>query len=243
MNGVAGESSVQRSADSIAIVAHRGLHHSVPENSLSAFRCAREAGFDWVEFDLWESSDGVPVICHDPTLDRLFDANGDVGSRTTADLARVHFRGTTESIPVGLANLDGLLLVEIKPRQADELISRVIELLKGRRDPWMLQSFHQHHLSYARSIAPKLSMAWLVETREQIEQGIADQCPAIHARHDLLMEADVRAMRLAGIGIGAWTVNEPEDLRRIIQLRPDMIITDMPELARQLIEREPFKNQ
>jgi glycerophosphoryl diester phosphodiesterase len=230
--------SLRSGAEVIAIVAHRGLHHNARENSLTAFQNARDLGFDWIEFDVWASSDGLPVICHDETLDRMFDTSGPVADRSAQNLRNVRFRGSLETIPVGLERLSGRLLVEIKPAMADALIARVIESLQPRSEPWMLQSFHPRHLALARSIAPNLPVAWLVETLDQIDQGIANRCPAIHARHDLLTVENVTAMRRAGISVGTWTVNEPKDLRRIIGLRPDMIITDFPERARDLIAFE-----
>ena len=55
------------------LCAHRGLSHACPENTLPAFGAAIALGVDEIEFDLWLSADGVPVVCHDPRVDRTTD--------------------------------------------------------------------------------------------------------------------------------------------------------------------------
>jgi len=58
------------------LCAHRGLSHACPENTLPAFGAAIALGVDEIEFDLWLSADGVPVVCHDPKVDRTTDGVG-----------------------------------------------------------------------------------------------------------------------------------------------------------------------
>src|SRR4051794_41498813 len=106
------------------IVAHRGLHHRFPENTVEAFRAAVEAGFDWVEFDVQAASDGTPVIIHDETLDRTTMAHGAVARRRGEELRHVRMRyddlphaarlPVLKDPPV-LSSLNAWLLVEIKP--------------------------------------------------------------------------------------------------------------------------------
>ena len=68
------------------IIAHRGGAHDAPENTLGAFRKAKENGADGVEFDLEFSSDGVPILLHDDTVDRTTDGVGRVRSLTMQEL-------------------------------------------------------------------------------------------------------------------------------------------------------------
>jgi glycerophosphoinositol glycerophosphodiesterase len=64
--------------NSPVIIAHRGGSVEAPENTLSAFRKAKENGATAVEFDLDFTQDGVPVIIHDSTVDRTTDGCGNV---------------------------------------------------------------------------------------------------------------------------------------------------------------------
>ncbi len=105
---------------------------NAPENTLIALTQARDLGVDAIEFDVHLSRDGVPVVLHDPTLDRTTDASGPVRARTAAELARVDagarftpdggrtfpFRGRGIYVPTleeALAALPGLpIILELK---------------------------------------------------------------------------------------------------------------------------------
>lgn len=71
------------------VIGHRGNRAHAPEDTLPSFAQAAGLGVDALEMDLHLSRDGVPVVIHDPTLDRTTDARGPVAERTVAELARV----------------------------------------------------------------------------------------------------------------------------------------------------------
>src|SRR5688572_8407861 len=98
------------------IVAHRGIHHAHPENSLAAFDEAIKAGF-WVECDVHASRDGEPVIIHDETLDRTTEWRGRVDAFDVADLQHVRLRDSHQTLPklADALRSGGRWLVEVKP--------------------------------------------------------------------------------------------------------------------------------
>ncbi|HEX6322619.1 MAG TPA: glycerophosphodiester phosphodiesterase [Vicinamibacterales bacterium] len=71
------------------VYAHRGGAALAPENTMAAFERGMAEGADGLEFDVRLSRDGVPVVHHDPTLDRTTDARGPVSALTADELARV----------------------------------------------------------------------------------------------------------------------------------------------------------
>src|SRR4030095_4189244 len=71
------------------VFAHRGGCVLGPENTLAAFDLGMAAGADGLEFDVHLSSDGIPVVHHDATLERTTNALGPIAARTAAELARV----------------------------------------------------------------------------------------------------------------------------------------------------------
>ena len=82
-------------------LAHRGFHDlaaGCPENSLSAFRAAIDAGYG-IELDVQRSADGRAMVFHDDTLDRLTDRSGLVASLTAADLGRTLLCDSDDHIP------------------------------------------------------------------------------------------------------------------------------------------------
>lgn len=73
------------------ICAHRGFNTVAPENSMTAFGAAVALGAQEIEFDLWSTSDGVLVSCHDDTLERVSDGEGRIYEHTYAELLKLDF--------------------------------------------------------------------------------------------------------------------------------------------------------
>ena len=70
---------------------HRGMGLLAPENTLPAFRMSLQYGFTWIETDVWWTSDGYPVICHDPTVDRTSNGTGTIADMTLSQLKALDF--------------------------------------------------------------------------------------------------------------------------------------------------------
>lgn len=75
------------------VVAHRGFHRDVPENSLASVTATAEIGADLVEIDVRQTSDGVLVVMHDGTVDRTTDGSGDVEALTFAEIEALTLDG------------------------------------------------------------------------------------------------------------------------------------------------------
>lgn len=127
--------------------AHRGLwNSSIPENSLPAFRRAREYGFG-VEMDVHLTSDGETVVIHDDDLKRMCGTDKKVRDCTLRELRNFTLLDSGEGIPTLVEFLDTVgedmpLIVEIKhdPRR-DEICSKTISQLRGRKGPFCVESF------------------------------------------------------------------------------------------------------
>jgi glycerophosphoryl diester phosphodiesterase len=82
----------------VEILAHRGFAAGAAENTLEAFRAAARLGVRWIETDVNTTADGVPVLIHDPSLERVAGVPGDVAEMTSEHLAEVRLPGG-ERIP------------------------------------------------------------------------------------------------------------------------------------------------
>ena len=80
------------------VCAHRGFNSILPENSLAAFGAAVAMGAEEIEFDVWFTKDGVPVILHDPTLERVSNGKGNVWDFTLDELKALDFGGKEEAL-------------------------------------------------------------------------------------------------------------------------------------------------
>ncbi|MBE7073702.1 MAG: glycerophosphodiester phosphodiesterase [Clostridiales bacterium] len=143
-------------------IAHRGLHDkATPENSLSAFEKAINAGYA-IELDVRIIADGTVIIFHDEALSRLTENDGYVKFLNKADLSLLKLKGTEEHIPTledVLTFVNGRvpLLIEIKNNdKVGQLEKAVIETLKDYKGEYAIQSFNPYVLEYFYKHAPHI---------------------------------------------------------------------------------------
>jgi glycerophosphoryl diester phosphodiesterase len=228
------------------IIAHRGGGTVAPENTLVALRVAASMGFGGVEIDVKLARYGVPVLMHDDTLDRTTDGTGPVADRDGAELRSLdaglwfgnEFVG--ERVPTfdaasALCKALGLWAnIEIKPdRENPDDTGRIVaglaaHLWKDASPAPLLSSFSEAALAAARREAPDLPRALLVEEipadwRTRVE-GLG--CRALHCRHDSLTRPLVEALHEAGLGVLAYTVNDPGHAIALFDMGVDAIVTD-----------------
>lgn len=142
--------------------AHRGLHDGGrAENSLSAFRAAKEAGYG-IELDVRLSSDGELVVYHDPTLNRVCGVEGRVIDFTAEELSRLSLAGTGEGIPTFkqvLELIDGAvpLLVEIKMDPGESGVAeKLAEVIKDYHGEYIIESFNPLALRIVSRLLPSV---------------------------------------------------------------------------------------
>lgn len=156
--------------------AHRGLHDGGrAENSLSAFRAAKEAGYG-IELDVRLSRDGELVVFHDPTLHRVCGISGRVIDFTAEELSRLSLAGTGEGIPTFRQVLDLIdgavpLLIEIKMDPGESGIAeKLAEVIEGYHGEYIIESFNPLALRTVAKLMPTvprgiLSMSYHKEER------------------------------------------------------------------------------
>jgi glycerophosphoryl diester phosphodiesterase len=213
----------------LSIIAHRGLHHQDVENTLSALRAAWDAGFTWCEIDLRGSLDHEPFLLHDETLERTTAGGGRIDQTTSErlkDLSVPTFEELLASMPS-----PSRLLVEIKPKVNHAAVDRVLELCDPSR--CIVQSFDAELLHYAAQRRRDIELHLLVDDAKEIEGGPWN---AINANFKTLDAATAKQIRNFGFGVGAWTPNAAEEMRRMIELKVDRIITDEPVLLRDILK-------
>lgn len=116
------------------LCAHRGLSQACPENTLPAFAAAVAAGAHEMEFDLWMSRDGVPVVCHDEYVDRTTDGKGKITGMTWNDIRRLD-----AGVKMGLYSADDSLRPDADVKLGERWrgtrmprLEEVLELVDGR---------------------------------------------------------------------------------------------------------------
>lgn len=221
------------------IIAHRGASRERPENTLAAFRRAMELGADAVELDVHVTSDGVPVVHHDPAIAVAAGGTLEI-HRMRADAVR---RAMVDGEPVPtlrevLALLDGKLLAycELKGRGSCEA---TIAVLAERRARAAVHAFDHREVRTARALSP------------DIPRGVLEASYPLDALHaarsvaarDLWRHRDhvdkelIDTAHAAGIRVIAWTVNDAASLSRLAAWGIDGLCTDDVALARSALGR------
>ena len=160
--------------------AHRGLHDNdkrIPENSEAAFRAAAERGYG-IELDVRLTADNEPVVFHDDDLDRMCDSPGRIDETTTEELAAMHLRGTTETVPTLNQALDAVdgrtpVIIEIKHGHNDKLLcEKVLERIDSHAGHFCIQSFDPRILCWFRKNAPDIVRGQLICSPEELRQEL-----------------------------------------------------------------------
>jgi glycerophosphoryl diester phosphodiesterase len=242
--------------------AHRGGALLWPENSLLAFRNALALGADFLELDVHLTRDGEVVVIHDPTLDRTTTGTGPVRLRTLAELGalRLKDRGgavVAERIPT-LAQVVELavagkrqILLEIKPDEQRQrypgIEERVLAVLDRHRFvPFtVVMAFEGATWRRVRQLRADARVAALYSARALPAAAVPAELLALGQAgvtfvglDQALVDAEVaKQARLAGLTLGVWTVNERDAIARFIDQGVGVVITDRPDLAKELLGR------
>lgn len=230
------------------VAAHRGDGASGPENTLAAFRGAVAAGSDLVEADVRLTADGVPVLMHDPTVDRTTDGSGRVADLTFAELRALDAGSWFSPASAGLRVptfeelLDYLVreatgvhaLVELKGEWSVDDAGLLAGSVRSRElaERVVFASFSADSLLALRESDPGIPRAMLfADLPADPVAASAEVDPiAIMTRLDCLRERAwvVDDIHAAGLGVLVYTLNASHDWDRAVRLGVDGIITDQP---------------
>jgi len=242
--------------------AHRGGALLWPENSLLAFRNATAMGADYLELDVHLTRDDEVVVIHDPTLDRTTTGAGPVRDRTLAELAPLRLRDRTgaltdEQIPtldqvvaLAVAGKRQVLLeikVDAQRRHYPGIEEKVFAVLDRHRFvPFaIVMAFEAETWRRVRRLRPAARAGALYSARTLSAGAVEAELQALSQAgvvfvglNQALVNARVATQaRLAGLTLGVWTVNERDAIERFIGQGVSVVITDRPDLARELLGR------
>jgi glycerophosphoryl diester phosphodiesterase len=227
-------------------IAHRGAGKLAPENTLAAFRVGASHGYRAFECDVKLSADGVPFLLHDATLERTTPAHGTASDRPWSELSRLdagawHSRAFAGEPMPSLSSVaaycigNGFALnIEIKPTPGDEartgeiVAAEAARLWAGQAVPPLLSSFSPDALAAARTAAPDLPRALLLDALRDgwFEQARSLGCVAVVTKHTLMDAAVIGRLHSAGLRALVYTVNDVAEAQRLMALGIDGLITD-----------------
>lgn len=221
------------------VIAHRGASARFAENTLAAFRGARELAADWVELDARRTLDGALVVHHDA---RLADGRAIVGlaadelPSTVPDLVSALDECRPLGVNVEIKNLPGDLDFDPDCAISDWVAAQVAT----RDQPILVSSFHAGTLERVRAVAPSVRTALLTflvdEPRSMIDAAARAGHVALHP-FDATVDAElVAACHERGLAVNVWTVDDPGRMAELAALGVDGIVTNMPDVAREVLD-------
>ena len=242
------------------VFAHRGGGALAPENTCEAFDRGLAAGADGLEFDVRLSADGVLMVIHDETLERTTDGVGTVASFTASELSTVDagyrfgvegqypFRGTGVRIPTLQQVLRRYprtpMIIEMKGDSPELGEALADEVRAANAAPFVCAAgYGLRSLTAARAKLPEMaSSACRPEVQLSLWRSIVRypvrnvayggyQVPETSGMLRIVSPRWVRDARRAGLQVQVWTVDEPEDMVRLLKWGVHGLITNRPDLA------------
>jgi glycerophosphoryl diester phosphodiesterase len=237
------------------VVAHRGASSTHPENTLAAFEEAIRLGAHAVELDVRVSRDGVAVVMHDAVLDRTTDGTGAVNERTAAELRALNAGTATSPAPVptlaevlDLASGRTAVALEIKnlfgepgyePAREPAVEAAHADLARTAFEgPVLVVSFNPATIAASKAIAPEVPTGFLTNELVAPADALAH---ALQAGHGFVLPGTralipagpgfVRAAHAAGVLVGTWTVDDPDELGIVLGFGVDVVASNDPAMA------------
>ncbi len=245
------------------IIAHRGASGIAPENTLAAFAKAIEIGVDRIEMDLRQTIDGEVVIIHDKTLKRTTNGWGSVRKSSLRKIKRYsagswfHHSYSSEKIPtldevLDLVNGQVDLLLEVKNGSPyhHKIEANITDIIKkhNAKNWCIVQSFDDRVLNNFRKL-PQLE--------SEVQKLFASIIPVapfyggsrfsfkrvksyefaeeININYKYVNARVVNKIHQLNKKVNVWTVNQPTNFKKYINMGVDGIITDNPHLLKQVL--------
>ena len=219
-------------------IGHRGAKGHESENTLISFQKALNMQVDGIELDVHLSADGELMVIHDEKIDRTTNGKGFVNKLSLRELKTFQIDGKHQ-IPMlkevfDLVNQDCFINIELKSYDAAEKVVSLIEKYVTKKgwkyDRFLVSSFDWNALQQVRFLNEEIPIGVLTETDLDLALAFAKfiQAKSIHPYFHLLTKENTAKIQEKEIQVYPWTINEIEDIQKIIAFNVNGIITDFP---------------
>ena len=244
---------------SIWTIAHRGASAYAPENTMAAFRRAVELGARFIETDLQITRDAQVIALHDFTLDRTTNGKGQAHLLTLREIRALdagswfHDGGPAafpgERVPRLREILDFakeqdiIFYLEIKSGPAWGIEHAVVAALRDHNASArvVILSFDPSSLDAVHRLDSTMMTGLLCEhpSGDLVERTVRAGARQLVAAGNLITSAVVDKAHHAGLQVVAWTINDTEQMQRLISVGADGIITDYPDRLLETLRERP----
>lgn len=253
------DAAVQTSRD-VEIIAHRGYSGVAPENTLAAFASAVDIGADMIELDVQQTKDGVLVVFHDTDMKRITGISGRVSDYTYEEICRMDAGSWFDSVAgSGTGSFSGEkipslaevlelirdsdldIYLELKDiGEVDGFAAAVVSevVAQGMQNRVVYASFNYRYLRQIKEIDENIPI--LCNTQLGDADKLLAEYPAEYygLYVEKLQQNTIQKLHEAGSLAFVWTVNTPVQMRNVISMGADGVVTNQPGIARVVVHEE-----
>jgi len=238
----------------VLIVAHRGASQKAPENTLAAIKQSLTDGVDMLSLEVQRTKDDQPILMADVNLDRTTNGTGratratlkeiqalDAGSWYGEDFAGTKVPKLAEALKA-VGEKARLLLTLPETKAASPWVDNLLEVLKVRKKPAddILLFTDSDSLKFFREKAPAFSYALGLDEKVDgwlyLEKAAKMNLKVVRPMRSQVDSVLVRQAHEKGIKVIVHFANEEDDLRAMLELRVDGIVTGRPDRLKALLE-------
>jgi glycerophosphoryl diester phosphodiesterase len=235
------------------IISHRGDRTQAVENTIAACEIALAAGADALEIDVRETGSGELVVFHDFSLKRMFNQNGYVGRIPLKDLLSFPYKNNPAKEPQFIETLDAFF-DHFKNKVPINLDAKTIHFFDFSFADKIIDTIRNHNLFdtvWVSCFNPFLLQILKLKNSDLQTGYLFQRLPFIHMTYDLITGTTawhpherivtrslIKRKKRSGKKLFVWTVNEPENLKKLSEYEIDGIISDNVRTARRIIDEE-----
>ena len=236
------------------VTAHRGASKAAPENTMPAFEAAIKSGADYIELDVQLTKDGELVVMHDDDIKRTTDGKGSISQMTYAETQKYSagswFGKDGEFDDVKIPKLsevldfvgkDIMLNIEIKShgsvKATAEKVAEIIEQY-GIEDSCYVTSFSYQALKKIKEIDTDIKTALIANIAPSTVYSQMKYIDAISMNYLFVNQSVVNYAHHSGKKVFVWTVDRSGEMKKMMALGVDNIITNRPEKAIEVVDSD-----
>ena len=244
------------------VISHRGANRRAPQNTIPAFEHSIKIGVDGFETDIHLTKDGVPVVCHNYTIDETSTGQGEIRNMNLEELRQYDFgsyfheKYAGTKLPTLEEFLDlcetadiEIMNIEIKPPLDGnmEIVKKTLDAVKahGLFDRLLISSFDANVLVECKKVDPncKTGLLYCPKQKEFYTKllfgyvKVAKEIKAdyFHPHFSSVNKRFVRRLHAIGVKVNVWTVNDEKVAKYLLKCGVDGLITDLPDVMNELV--------
>lgn len=246
----------------VKIISHRGANKYAPQNTLPAFERSVQLGVDGFETDVHMTKDGVPVICHNYTINETSNGMGRISTYTLEDIKKFDFgayyspkfKGTPlptldEFLDLVASSDIEIMNIELKsPKERETgIVEKTIKAVRAHNlfNRLLISSFDSNLLVEAKAIDERCQTGYLYAPNQMATPSLLInpvwfakkiKVDALHPMDIYVNPLYVKLAHEAGLKVNVWTINSEKKIKKMIRYGVDGIITDCPDRVRSVME-------